>query len=164
MVDSTGSGDIVDECAAGAAELVVERDAGGEAEEALEDAFFDPLEGAGAVAFERQEVFAGPEDRLDPLPDWRKVRALPGFVFAAGTDDRGVEVADCLGEVAAGVAFVCEQRFAASSLAAAEQLEPDLALVAFRRSERQRPGGAVRGEDRVQPEAPEVAGMRGAPA
>ena len=104
-----GSGDIVDECAAGAAELVVERDAGGEAEEALEDAFFDPLQGAGAVAFEGEQVFACPEDRLDPLPDRGEVRALPALVFAAGTDDRGVEVPDRLGEVAAGVAFVCER-------------------------------------------------------
>ena len=50
MSDSTGSGDVVDECAAGAAELVVECDAGGEGEDALEDAFFDPEQGAGAVA------------------------------------------------------------------------------------------------------------------
>jgi hypothetical protein len=35
MVDSTGSGDVVDECAAWAAELVVEGDAGGEGQEAL---------------------------------------------------------------------------------------------------------------------------------
>ena len=65
MIDSTGSGDVVDECAAWASELVVERDAGGEAEEALEDAFFDAGECAAAVAFEGEEVFAGPEDRFD---------------------------------------------------------------------------------------------------
>jgi hypothetical protein len=52
MVDSTRSGDIVDECAAWAAELVVEGDVTGECEEALEDAFSEPVEGAGAVAFE----------------------------------------------------------------------------------------------------------------
>jgi len=52
MVDSTGSGDIVDECAAWPAEFVVEDDAGGECEDALEDAFSDAVEGAGAVAFE----------------------------------------------------------------------------------------------------------------
>jgi hypothetical protein len=61
MSDSTGSGDVVDECAGWAAELVVEGDAAGEAEEALEDAFFDAVEGAGAVAFEGEQVFA--EDR-----------------------------------------------------------------------------------------------------
>jgi len=60
MVDSTRLGDVVDECAARSAELVVEDDAGGEAEEALEDAFSDPGEGAGGVAFECEEVVAGP--------------------------------------------------------------------------------------------------------
>ena len=69
MVDATGSGDVVDQCAGRASELVVEGDAGGEGEEALEDAFSEAVEGAGAVAFEGEEVFASPEDGLDPLPD-----------------------------------------------------------------------------------------------
>ncbi|MFN8187576.1 MAG: hypothetical protein U0R69_10935 [Gaiellales bacterium] len=92
MVDSTRSGDVVDECAAGAAELVVAADAGGEAEEALQDAFFDAGQGAGAVAFEGEQVFAGPEDRFDPLADRGEVWLLAGFVGAAGADDGGVEV------------------------------------------------------------------------
>ena len=83
MIDSTCSGDIVDECAAWAAEFVVEGDAGGEGEEALQDAFSEALEGAGAVAFEGEEVFAGQEDRLDPLPDRGEVWSLAGFVFAS---------------------------------------------------------------------------------
>lgn len=41
VIDSMALGAVVDECAAGAAELVVERDAGGEAEEALKDAHVD---------------------------------------------------------------------------------------------------------------------------
>ena len=57
MVDSTRLGDVVDECAARSSELVVEDDAGGEAEEALEDAFSDSGQGAGAVAFEGEDVF-----------------------------------------------------------------------------------------------------------
>jgi hypothetical protein len=60
MVDSARLGDVVDECAARSSELVVEDDASGEAEEALEDAFPDPGNGAGAVAFECEEVVAGP--------------------------------------------------------------------------------------------------------
>ena len=60
MVDSTRSGDVVDECAARSSELVVEDDAGGEAEEALQDALPDSGNGAGAVAFECEEVVAGP--------------------------------------------------------------------------------------------------------
>ena len=47
---------------------------------------------------------------LDPLADRREVRALAGLVFAAGTEDRGVQVADGLGgELAAGVALVADQ-------------------------------------------------------
>jgi len=69
MVDSARLGAVVDECAGGAAELVVEGDGGGEAEEALQDAFSEAGEGARAVAFEGEEVFAGPEDRLDALAD-----------------------------------------------------------------------------------------------
>ena len=48
------------------------------------------MEGSGAVAFEGEEVFAGVEDRFDPLSDWREVRPVGGFVFAAGSDDRDV--------------------------------------------------------------------------
>src|ERR1700685_1484675 len=129
MIDSTHSGDVVDECAAGSAELVVEADGGGEGEEALEDAFSEALEGAGAVAFEGEEVFAGPVDRFDPLPDRGAVWALSGLVFAAGSDDGGVEVADAVGEVAAGVALVAEDCFAAVALAAFEQCQSDFALV-----------------------------------
>ena len=124
----------------------------------MEDAFFDAGEGAGAVAFECEEVFAGPEDRLDPLLDRRQVRSLAGFVFAPRADDRGVEFADGLGECAAGVALVAEQGFAAGSVAAGEQLEADFTLVAFGRAEFERSGSTVGSEDRVQPETPEVAG------
>src|SRR6266576_5717210 len=123
MVDSTLLGHVVDECAAGAAELVVEVDAGGEAEEAVKDAFAQAGEGAGAVAFQGEQVFAGPEDRLDPLPDRREVRPLPGLVSASGADDRGVELGDLLSEVAAGVAFVAQDRLAAGAFAELEQFE-----------------------------------------
>src|SRR5437660_2210867 len=128
MVDSTSLGDVVDECAAWAAELVVEVDAGGEAEEALQDPFAQAGEGAGAVAFEGEQVFAGPEDRFDPLSNRGEVRPLAGLVFSSGADDGGVEFGDLLGELAAGVAFVAEQRLTARSLAEREQFEPDLAF------------------------------------
>src|SRR5579872_3329392 len=103
MVDSTRSGDVVDECAARSAELVVEDDCCGEAEEALKDAFAEAREGAGAVAFEGEQVFAGPEDALDALADRRQVGALAGLVFAAWPDERGAAFGDVGGEVAAGV-------------------------------------------------------------
>ena len=78
MIDSARLGAVVDEGAAGAAELVVECDCGGEAEHALQDAFSEAWEGAGAVAFEGEDVFAGPEDRLDALSDRREVCPRPG--------------------------------------------------------------------------------------
>ena len=92
------------------------------------------------------------------------MRAVAGLVLAVGADDRRVELGDRVGELAAGVAFVGEHGFAAGASAAGEQFEPDLALVAFGRGERQRSRGAVGSEDRVQPEAPEVAGVGRAPA
>ncbi len=51
MVDSARLGAVVDERAAWAAELVVERDGGGEADESLKDAFPEAWERAGTVAF-----------------------------------------------------------------------------------------------------------------
>src|SRR4029079_19824816 len=76
MVDATwGLGGVVGECAAGAAELVVEGDAGGEREQPQGDAGEQVAGCSGAVSFEGEQVFAGPEDRLDPLPDRRQVRA-----------------------------------------------------------------------------------------
>src|SRR5579871_3436890 len=164
MVDSAGLGDVVDECAARSSELVVEDDACGEAEEALEDAFSDALESAAAVAFEGEEVFEGPEDRLDSLADRRETRSSARFVFAARTHDRGVQFVDLAGEVAAGVALVAQQRLAAGASGASKQLKADVALVTLGRGERKRSRRAVRCEDRMQAKAPEEPGMTGAPA
>ena len=57
MVDSTGLGDVVDQGAAGSAELVVEGHAGGEGQESGEESFSEAGQGAGAVAFEGEDVF-----------------------------------------------------------------------------------------------------------
>ena len=99
MIDSTGLGAVVDECAAWPAELVVQGDSGGEGEQALQDALSEAGEGSGAVAFEGQDALAGPEDALDPLADRREVRASAGLVLAPGPEDRCVHVADGLGEL-----------------------------------------------------------------
>ena len=82
MVDSARLGAVVDEGTAWASELMVEGDCAGEAAEAGEDAFAQAGEGSCAVAFEGEEVFAGPEDRLDPLADRREMRLGSAFVFA----------------------------------------------------------------------------------
>ena len=75
MSCATGLCGVVDECAAGAAELVVEHDGGGERGESGAEADAEVVQGAGAVAFEGEDVFAGLEDRFDPLADRGEVRA-----------------------------------------------------------------------------------------
>src|SRR5471032_1411010 len=103
MSSSTGSGDVVDEGAWWAAESVVEGDCCGEGEDACADAGCEAVQGAGAVAFEGEQVFAGLEDRFDPLPDRRDLWPLAGLVFAFWPDDRGVELGGGVFELAAGV-------------------------------------------------------------
>src|SRR5215207_9045781 len=104
MSSSTGSGGVVGEGAWWSAESVVEADGGGEGEEAAADAGSQAVEGAGAVPFEGEQVFAGVEDRFDPLSDRREVRRSAALVFAAGSGDRAIELGGGLFEVAAGVA------------------------------------------------------------
>src|ERR1700688_4064130 len=109
MIDSTESGAVVDECAAGASELVVQSDGCGEGEQALKDALSEAGKRPRAVALARERSLAAPEDRLDALGDRRELRPAPGLVLAPGPDDRGVELADTLRELASGVALVADQ-------------------------------------------------------
>src|SRR5215204_4770501 len=100
MIDSAlGLGGEVGEGAWWPAEPVVEVDAGGECEQALADAGAEVCQRAGAVAFEAEEVFAGPEDRLDPLPDRREVWAGLGFGLAGGAQQCAAQLGDRLGEL-----------------------------------------------------------------
>jgi hypothetical protein len=69
MSCSTGTGGVVGECACWAAEVVVEADRCGEGEEAAADAGAEAVQSPCAVVFEGEEVFAGLEDRFDPLSD-----------------------------------------------------------------------------------------------
>src|ERR1039457_4335633 len=80
MTSATGLRGVVDQRAGGTAELVVEHHGGGEGEESGAEACAEVGEGAGAVTFECEDVFEGPEDRFDPLADRREVR----FVAVAG--------------------------------------------------------------------------------
>src|SRR3954449_9629529 len=100
MSDSARSGGVGGERSAGAAESVVERDGGGQCEEALAEADPEAVQGAGAVALEGQEVFAGPEDRLDALTDRGQVWPAAGLVLAGGANDVRGERRDRGGEVA----------------------------------------------------------------
>src|SRR5215208_8239549 len=106
MSDSTSRlGDVVSERAAGATEPVVEVDAGGEREDALEHAGAQVVQRAGAVAFEAEQVLGGPEDRVDALADGRDARAVVGLVGSRRPHQDGAEVTDGGGELAAGVAL-----------------------------------------------------------
>ena len=71
--------------------MVVELDAGGEREEAGRDPRPEVAGGAGSVAFEAEEVFAGEEDRFDSLPDRRQLNAAVGLVLAGGSHDQAAE-------------------------------------------------------------------------
>src|SRR3954462_932758 len=107
MVDSARRlGDVVDERAGGAAEPVVEVDAGGEREQALQDAGAQVVQGASAVAFEGEQVLGGPVDRLDALTQRRDVRGVVGFIGSGGADQGGTQRGDGGGELPAGVALV----------------------------------------------------------
>src|SRR6266571_4881235 len=114
MVDATVLGGVVGDRTAWPAELVVEADAGGEGEQACRDARVEVSGCPGSVSFECEQVFAGEEDRLDPLSDRCEVDRVARFALAGWTDDRGAESGDCLGELVAGIAFVADDRFAAS--------------------------------------------------
>src|SRR5829696_3576376 len=137
MVDATlRSGGVVGDRAAGSAELVVEGNAG----------------------CEREQVFAGPEDGLDPLPDRRQVRPALRFAPSRRADDRRAKAGDGVGEVAAGVAFVADDRFAAAECLR-QQLERDLTLRPVSGDQGCGAWRAVAGAGEVQTAAPEPARM-----
>src|SRR4051794_6010614 len=89
MVDSTRLRGVGGECAAGAAEALVEADAGGEREQAEGDSRAEVVQGSGAVTFEREDVLAGAEDRFDALSDRREVWPAFVLVAAGGRAGRG---------------------------------------------------------------------------
>src|SRR5262245_41087660 len=156
------------EAAAGLAELPVVPDADREGEHALADACPDAVEGAAAVAFERELSFGCVDDRFDPLADAAE-RAVAGlFVAAVGSEQSGRERADDLLELLAGEAFVADQEFVAVEGAAAahalEQHHGDLAFGLVRGGKTETVWHPVGRADQIEPEAPEVAGMRGAVA
>ena len=50
------------------------------------------MQGAGAVAFEGEDVFGRPEDALDASADRRQVRAVSGLFIAAGRQDADLQL------------------------------------------------------------------------
>src|SRR5271167_188049 len=154
MINSTGSRAVVGKCAAGAGELVVECDGGGQAEEALKDALAQAGQRPCAVAFEGEDVLAGPEDRLDPLADRCEVWAAPALVLASGSDDGGVHLSEMACELSPGVALVADQGHAALTAGARQEFKGDFALIAFGGCHGDSSGGAIGREDRVQAKTP----------
>ena len=71
--------------------MVVECDGCGECQKAADDPGAQDVQGAGAVAFEREDVFGGPEDALDALADRGQMRPAAELVFAAGAQDLRAE-------------------------------------------------------------------------
>src|SRR5512144_775607 len=145
MSSATALRRIAGDRAAGAAELVVERDGGGERGEAAGEPDTQVVECACAVAFEREDVLAGVEDRLDALAQRRQVRAAVALVLAARAHDRRVELGELGFEVLAAEVLVADQdqHLAALAFAARDQLQADELLVDLRGGQRERPGGAV---------------------
>src|SRR5680860_213413 len=161
MIDSTPSGAVVDQSPTGTAQLMVEKDTGSQAENALQNALSDALCGAPPVTLQGERALAGPEDGLDTLADRSQVRSLPGLVFSSRPRHGGSEVPNSFCELPAGVAFVPEERLPACAHGAGQEFQPHLPLVTLGGSKTERPGSAVCGEDGVQTEAPEIAGVRG---
>src|SRR5829696_671950 len=166
MSSSTGSGGVWGQRAAWESESVVESDGRGEREEAAGEAGSEAVQGAGAVAFECEDVLGGPVDRLDPLADRRQVQSLARLVLAARAMDAGAHGGEVGLELLAAEVLVADQRQELAGLtgAARDQLQADLLLVDLRRGQCERSRGAVEREQRVQPEAVEVAAVAGAVA
>jgi hypothetical protein len=103
----------------------------------------------------RERSLAAPEDALDALADGRQMWTSPALVFTSRSEDRRVHVTDGLCECSSGIALVADQGLPAQAAGSQQELERHIALVAFGRSHRNRPGRPVGREDRVQPKAPE---------
>jgi hypothetical protein len=159
-----GLGVVGGEVAWWAAESVVEGDGGCEGGEAADESCSEGVQGAGAVAFDGQDVFGGPEDALDALADRGEVWSSSGFVFAARANDCRVQRVDLGLEVFAGVALVADDDDMARAVDTLQQSECDVAFTDLGTGQRQGPGGAVGREQGVQPEAVEVAAVAGAVA
>src|SRR5665809_31780 len=125
MVDSTRSRHIGNERAARTTELVVEGDAGRERQQPLGDPHPEVVDRAGAVALEREQVLAGPEDRLDALADRGQVETVVGLVGARRAQHTRLHPLDGERELGAGVALVADDRLAAPERAR-QELERDL--------------------------------------
>jgi len=157
MIDAT-SGSVVDDRPAGTTKLMVEADAGRKGKQPGEDAHHQVSRGPGAMSLQRKQVLAGPEDRLDPLPDRSEMRAFLLFVGSGRADDGSPQLRDLPGEVPAGVPFVADDGLSAPKRPGKKH-ERHLPFRPVGRSQLDAPGGAVRSASEMQPASPEIAGV-----
>lgn len=109
MSSATDLCGVGDQGSAGAVEVVVEHYGCGECGEPGAQTDAEVVQCACAVSFEGEDVFAGPEDRFDPLADRGEVRTVAFLVFAAGPQDRRVEFGQFGLEVAAAEVLIADQ-------------------------------------------------------
>ena len=103
-----------------------------------------------SVEVECEQVLAGVEDRLDPLPDRGEVWPALGLVASRRPEHGRAELGDCGCELATGVAFVADDRLAAVERPR-EQLERCFTLGAVGADQGCGSGGAVGGAGEVEP-------------
>ena len=89
MIDSTpaASGAVVDQARLGRPSRWLRLMQAARQRKRCEDALTQTRHGARPVAFQGEQVLAGPEDRLDALADGRQVRPASGLVHARGAHD-----------------------------------------------------------------------------
>ena len=109
MIDSTPSGAVVNKRPALAPQLVVEADAGGKTEEALQYPLGETLKGAGPVTFQGEDVLAGEEDGLDALTDGGEMQRVAGLVFTQRTGEYDFELPHRLGELPPSISLVADE-------------------------------------------------------
>jgi hypothetical protein len=164
MIDSTPLPVVVDQGPAGTTQSVVETDAGGETQEALQYTLFESRQSACSVTFQGEDVLAGVENGLDSLAERSQMRTFSGLVFSLGPHHGSLKVVGGRSELLARVPLVGKEDLPSLASAPAEEVEPHLPLIPFGRAEQIGAGSAVDGKDTVQTHPPEVAGVRGAVA
>ena len=129
MSDSTPLSVVVDESPTGTTQLVVEADAGGETQEALQYALFEAVNGASPVAFQGEDILADSKDGFDALPKRGEMRSLSRLVFAFGPHQGGLKVLDRRSELLARIALVAEEDLPTLTPAALKEFKADRAFV-----------------------------------
>src|SRR5664279_3338955 len=168
MTDSKGSVVVSDQRALdGCADVVVVPDRGSERQDALPD----PGEYAGwcssAVLFQVELAFVGVEHRFDILPQWFEELSTWAGLFALAGGSKEVDTGCAQGgfEFLAVVVLVRDQGGTGDlvgQVGVVEHSQKYLAFIGFGAGDCGRDRQSVQRAQHVQPQTPEVAGVRGA--